>query len=139
VELLFSTDDFQLKGQPYPGFPLVYDKSLCLVKPVFYFLIYHCITRGRVQSKRSWTRYGQDMYDYFGWLEGNGLNWKDNSEYSGQSIVALYRDWSSKHCNLSESTINQRLRTIVQFYRYAYRRSWVDAVPFNMGEEAFGS
>jgi hypothetical protein len=87
VELFFSTRDFQLKGQPYQNFPLVYDKSLCLVKPVFYFLVYHCITRGRVQSPRSWARYGQDMYDYFGWLEGNNLNWKDNSEYSGQSIV----------------------------------------------------
>lgn len=132
MELFFSTNDFKLKGQPYSDFPLVYDKSLLLVKPVFHFLVYHCITRGRVQSIRSWARYGQDMYDYFGWLEGNGLSWKDNSEYSGQSIVALYRDWSLKHCKLAESTINQRLMTIIQFYRYAYRRSWVDAVPFNI-------
>lgn len=130
--LYFSTEDFQLKGQPYKDFPLLYDNSLSLVKPVFYFLVYHCITRGRVQSHKSWARYGQDMYDYFSWLEANDIQWTDTAEYSGQSIVALYRDWSLDHCKLAETTVNQRLRTIVMFYRYAYRQGWVDSVPFNI-------
>ena len=130
--LYFSTEEFQLKGQPYKDFPLLYDHSLSLVKPAFYFLVYHCMTRGRVQSTHSWARYGQDMYDYFSWLEANNIEWTDTAEYSGQSIVALYRDWSLEHCKLSETTINQRLRTIVMFYRYAYRQGWVDTVPFNI-------
>ncbi len=132
MHLYFSTDQFQLKGQPYKDFPLLYDGLLKLVKPAFYFLVYHCITRGRVQSHKSWARYGQDMYDYFSWLEANDIQWTDTAEYSGQSIVALYRDWSIDHCKLAETTVNQRLRTIVIFYRYAYRQGWVDTVPFNI-------
>lgn len=127
-----SNSSFEINGASYSKFPLIYDNSLDLVKPAFYFLMYHCITRGRVQSTHSWARYGQDMYDYFSWLEANNIEWADTTEYSGQSIVALYRDWSLEHCKLSETTINQRLRTIVMFYRYAYRQGWVDTVPFNI-------
>ncbi len=76
VRLIKATEDFTLHNHSYPDFPLIVNSEMELVREVHQFLIYYCITRGRVQSKNTWWRYGQDLYDYFGYLEGNGLNWR---------------------------------------------------------------
>lgn len=70
MRLVKSTADFVLHGHPYEDFPLILNSEMELLWEAHQFLIYLCLQRGRVESKNTWWRYGQDMYDYFGFLEG---------------------------------------------------------------------
>lgn len=131
MRLIKATEDFKLNSQSYNEFPLIVNSKMELVREVHQFLVYFCITRGRVESKNTWWRYGQDMYDYFGYLEGNGLDWRLSLASTQHSVIAAYRDWSVSQ-GLSSKTINGRLRTIIQFYRFAYRKHWIESVPYDI-------
>jgi integrase/recombinase XerD len=131
VRLIKATEDFKLHNHSYPDFPLIVNSEMELVREVHQFLIYYCITRGRVQSKHTWWRYGQDLYDYFGYLEGGGLNWRSGLANTQHSVIASYRDWSVG-LGLSNKTINGRLRTIIQFHEFALRKHWIDSVPYDI-------
>lgn len=131
MRLIQATEDFKLNGQPYPEFPLIIDSEMELVWEVHQFLVYHCITRGRCESKKTWLKYGQDLYDYFSYLEANNLDWKSSLATSQHSIIAAYRDWSVD-LGLTTKTVNGRLRTIIKFYEYARRREWIASVPYDI-------
>ena len=119
MRLIKATSDFKLHSQSYEGFPLIVDLEMELVEPVFQFLIYYCITRGRVESKHTWWSYGQAMYDYFGYLEAMNLDWKSGMANNHHSIVAAYRDWSvgiglnNTTALLHRTLISQNLRLIL--------------------------
>jgi len=131
MKIVKATKEFELNGVPYEGFPLIANSEMEIVSEVFDFLIYECLTRGRVQSKKTWWRYGQDIYDYFGFLEARDLDWKQGLATSDHSIIAAYRDWSVE-IGLSSSTINGRLRTIIRFYHFAVSKGWINDVPFDI-------
>jgi len=131
MRIIRATEDFKLHGNSYEGFPLIINSEVELVREVHQFLIYFCITRGRVQSKNSWWRYGQDMYDYFGFLEGANLDWRSSLADTQHSVIAAYRDWSVG-LGLSSKTINGRLRTLIKFYEFAVRKHWIESVPFDI-------
>ncbi|WP_044414339.1 tyrosine-type recombinase/integrase, partial [Thiomicrospira microaerophila] len=131
MRLIKATEDFKLHGHSYEDFPLIVNSEMELVWEVNQFLIYFCITRGRVESKNTWWRYGQDMYDFFGWLEGNNLDWRSSLATTQHSVIAAYRDWSVNQ-GLSSTTINGRLRIIIQFYEFALRNHWIESVPYDI-------
>ncbi|KZY40308.1 MULTISPECIES: tyrosine-type recombinase/integrase [unclassified Oleiphilus] len=131
MRLIQATEDFKLNGQPYAEFPLIVDNEMQLVWEVHQFLVYYCITRGRVSSVKSWLRYGQDLYDYFSYLEANDLDWRASLATYEHSVIGAYRDWSID-LGLSPNTVNGRLRTIIKFYEYARRREWIDSVPYDI-------
>lgn len=130
--LLFSTDKFQIHGVIYPGFPILLDTNMSIVEPAHCFLLHQCIQRGRLNSKKSWQVVGQNIYDYFSFLEAHNLKWDQFDYNKDHSIIAAYRDWSIKACGLKSSTVNQRLRTLVTFYNYAHRQSWINNVPYDL-------
>ena len=130
--LLFSTDKFQVNGIIYQEFPILLDFKMRIVEPAHHFLLYQCIQRGRLNSKKSWKAVGQNIYDYFAFLEAHNLEWDQFDYNKDHSIIAAYRDWSISVCGLNPNTVNQRLRTIVIFYNYAYRLSWINAVPYDI-------
>lgn len=131
MKLFKATEEFKLHGTSYEGFPLIVNAEMESVREVHKFLIHYCINRGRVQSKRSWWRYGQDLYDYFGFLEGRKLDWRSSLADTEHSIIAAYRDWSIS-IGLSPKTINGRLRTIIKFYEFAVRKDWIQSVPYDI-------
>jgi len=131
MRLVKSTANFVLHGHPYEDFPLVVNSKNELVWEVHQFLIYFCLQRGRVESKNTWWRYGQDMYDYFGFLEGRGLDWRSSLATTQHSVIAAYRDWSFG-LGLSPKTINGRLRTIIRFYQFAANKHWIESVPYDI-------
>ena len=132
MRLVFATDDFTLYSVGYPGFPIILNKEMEVVEEVLFFLIYHCIHRGRVKSLKSWQAYGQSLYDYFAFLEDNGFHWRNYSYTSDHSILAAYRDWSLSSVGLNPNTVNYRLRIIIRFYEYAYRKTWISSLPFDI-------
>lgn len=131
MRLIKATNDFKLHGQSYENFPLIVNNEMELVREAHQFLIYYCITRGRVESVNSWWRFGQDIYDYFGFLEGSGIDWRSSMANTQHSVVAAYRDWSVS-LGLSPKTINGRIRTIIQFYQFAQRKNWIESVPYDI-------
>src|SRR5690606_7574145 len=62
------------------------------------------------------------------------LQWDDVMRGEDHSVVSAYRDHALDQCGLKPRTVNQRLRTVVAFYRYALRRRWIDVLPFEMEE-----
>jgi integrase/recombinase XerD len=132
MKLIKATEEFVLGGVSYPGFPVLLDGDMEIVKPAMHFLVYQCITCGRVGSVHSWWTYGQAMYDYFGFLEGRERDWRNYSYDDDHSLLAAYRDWSIKDLGLKSNSVNQRLRVIIRFYRYAHRKGWVGSLPFDM-------
>ncbi len=130
MRLVLSDNSFRINGIPYEGFPIILDDDQKIVEDAHWFLIDHCIKRGRVNSKGSWHRYGKDLYDFFGFVITNKFNWKAERRVGVLSVIESYRDWSLNECGLKSSTINQRLRTIILFYRWALKIGIIPSVPF---------
>ena len=128
---LFTTDDsFQIAGLFYPDIPFLLDDEMRLADPVNAFLIHQAVHRGATESKKTWLTYGWHLYDYFSFLEANHFQWNQRIEQGTPTIVALYRNWSAKRNNAR--TVNQRLGTIVRFYRYAHGLGWINVLPWDM-------
>jgi len=132
MELIFATEDFKLNAISYPGFPILLDQNMEFIEETHQFLLHECIKRGRVQSPRSWAVYGQSLYDYFGFLEGNRFDWREFNYHRNHTILAAYRDWSLGELGLNASTVNSRLRVIIRFYIFAVKQGWIDSLPYDM-------
>jgi integrase len=133
MHLVFSTKDFKINGQAYEGFPLLFrGDGVTLEYEVLQFLKNRCLKSGSVASKKSWERYGRDMYDFFSFCEANDLDWRNVQSRKDSTILAIYRDASIEHFNLSASTVNQRLRLLIKFYQYAVSRGWCGALPYEI-------
>lgn len=132
MDLVFATEEFVLNRVSYPGFPILLNAQMEVVEEAHLFLVHECLKRGRVRSPRSWAAYGQAMYDYFGFLEANGLAWRSYSDNRNHTPLAAYRDWSLGELGLAASTVNARLRVITRFYRYAASMGWITSVPYDI-------
>jgi len=132
MKLYLATEDFNIKGTAYPGFPIIVNNALEIVEEAFDFLLYQCIQRGRVQSTASWRAYGQSIYDFLGFVEAQGLDWRNINANREETLLAVYRDWSLGNLALSLTTINYRLRIIIKFYQYALKQGWVDSLPYQL-------
>lgn len=140
--ILESTSEFKVKGIPIPNFPLLTwnNSSDCygvkegdIFKEGLKFLLYKCIKRGRVGSKGSWITYANHLCHFFTFCEDNELDWRDISETAEEEmLLAVYRDVSIGEFNLGSNTVNQRLRTVIEFYKRAYFHGWVDSFPYSL-------
>jgi len=100
-------------------------------QPTFEHLLEVCIRNGSVQSRRSWERYGRDLYDFFCFTEANAYDWKASMPKGMPSLLEIYRDWSLEECKLSDTTVNQRVRTVQRFYAWAVEQNYMTRVPWN--------
>jgi site-specific recombinase XerD len=131
LRLVIASAEFRVHGGQYAGFPIILDRSMEAVQPATSFLMDICIANGRARSKRTWARYGQDMYDFFGFLEANKIDWARAPALGELSPIERYRDWANSECGNSPRTVNQRLRTIRRFYEWCVHRGLLKTVPFD--------
>ncbi|MDD4947715.1 MAG: tyrosine-type recombinase/integrase [Gallionella sp.] len=129
MELVYSTEDFLLRGQPYPGFPILLHDTMESCTHANSFMR-HYLLRGAIGSKRSWPSTGRAMYDYFSFLQVHELNWDDVQRGEEHSLVAAYRDYCLDTIGLARNTVSQRLLYVCELYKYALKEGWVDALPF---------
>ncbi len=133
MELVWSSDDLVIAGQPYPGFPILLWDSMesCVVANQFfrYYLL-----RGAIGSKKSWLSTGRALYDFFSFLQAHELEWHDVDRGEAKSLVAAYRDYCLRACKLASTTTRQRLHYICKFYEYALSQRWVSRLPFCLEE-----
>ena len=130
MELVWTTQDFTILGQPYPGFPILLWPSMESCVPANRFLRYY-LMRGDIGSKRSWPSTGRALYDFFSFLEAHDLSWQDVRCGEESSLVAAYRDYCLDRIALARSTVRQRLLYVCAFYEYALSQGWVDSLPFH--------
>ncbi|EMJ4127249.1 site-specific integrase [Pseudomonas aeruginosa] len=100
------------------------------MEPAQSFLWHTLVESGEALSALTWEAYGRRLFDYFAFLEANGLAWNEESQADGLSVLSRYRDWSSGELELDPSTLNKRLNLIVRFYQWAKQRDLIAALPF---------
>lgn len=133
MELVWSTEDFVIAGQPYPGFPiLLWDTMESCVQANLFFRNY--LLRGAIGSKKSWPNTGRAIYDFFSFLQAHQLDWRDVDRGEAKSLVAAYRDYCLVTCKLASNTTRQRLTYICKFYEFALKERWVTRLPFDYEE-----
>lgn len=133
MELVWSTEDFVIAGQPYPGFPiLLWDTMESCVQANLFFRNY--LHRGAIGSKKSWPNTGRAIYDFFSFLQAHQLDWRDVDRGEAKSLVAAYRDYCLVTCKLASNTTRQRLTYICKFYEFALKERWVTRLPFDYEE-----
>ncbi len=92
------------------------------------------LVSGKTSSPRTWRSYGYQLADWLSFCERAKLDWKRATELN----IATYRNIlaaeSSPHTGrlLKRSTINHKLTVICQFYRFAQKKGWIDALPFEL-------
>lgn len=133
MELVWGTKDFVIAGQPYQGFPiLLWDSMESCTQANQFFR--HYLLRGDIGSKQSWPSTGRALYDYFSFLQAHDLDWRDVDRGEAKSLVAAYRDYCLKTCELARNTTRQRLTYICKFYEFALEKGWVQRLPFGHEE-----
>lgn len=126
MKLFLTTDDFVWKGVPRPGVPFLCDRQMELVAAPNQYLRYVATIRGRTRSEDTWLTYSQHLYEYFTFLEDNNLAWGNVD----QAQIAAWRDaMLERGCR--RSTVNQRLRCIHVFYKWAARSGMLTSAPFS--------
>ena len=65
--------DLSLAGRSFEGFPLLVGSDGWPVEPVQSFLRHILVESGEARSELTWEAYGRCLYDYFAFLEANGL------------------------------------------------------------------
>ncbi|EQM87903.1 site-specific integrase [Stenotrophomonas maltophilia] len=131
MHLIWATSDFTIRGQPYPGFPIVLYDSMESAVEVNQFLR-HYLLRGVIGSRGSWPSTGRALYDYFGFLEAHDLHWADVDRGEEKSLVAAYRDYCLEQVKLARRTVRQRLHYVCDFYEYSQKQTWIDRLPFGI-------
>ena len=96
------------------------------------FLARMSFISGGTSSPKTWRSYAYQLADWLSFCERTGLRWRDASELN----IATYRNILASESSLQtgrplkRSTINHKLTVICQFYKFAKKKSWIDALPF---------
>lgn len=134
MRLVLATEDFAVSGRAFAGFPLIIQDDGWIAEPAHTFLWETLVERGSAESVRTWEKYGRSLFDYWAFLNANGLKW-DAVPVPGQpSPLITYRTWSLNELKLDRNTVNQRLGLVVRFYQWALRRSLIASLPFTYRE-----
>jgi site-specific recombinase XerD len=127
---LFTTDSsYVVAGIGRPGIPFLCDQDMELVEAPNRYLDHVAVVRGRTKSAQTWKTYGEHLYDFFSFLEDNGLSWSEADERT----LAAWRDGMAERGN-QVRTINGRLRGVHRFYSWAVHAGLLSRTPFTMEE-----
>jgi site-specific recombinase XerD len=125
VQIFLTSSEFIWKGLVRADIPFLCDSNMELVSIANEYLRFIATVKGRTRSKRTWLTYGSQLYEYFSFLEANELSWNELD----QSQVAAWRD-SMLNRGCARTTVNQRLRGIHSFYKWALQCNKTHSIPF---------
>ena len=115
------------------GFPILVDESMRIIRSAFVYLLHTATISGRSLSPQTVRTYAEHLHDWFDSLEQSGIAWDDIEE----ETLAAYRNRHLSEVSqrtkrpYSLSTINDRLRTVCRFYKWAHGRGLIDELPFS--------
>lgn len=131
MRYVLATDKLVVAGRCWKGFPLLINIGGDAMQPAQTYLWDVIGKGGRVSSPKTWDVYGRALYDFFGYVYANKLDWKCPAAPGMPGAIEAYRDWSKGSVGLDNSTINNRLRVVVRFYAWALRKGHIERVPFD--------
>ena len=115
---------------------MLLDHEMKLIEPACAWLLHVALVRGRTRSRQTWRTYGEALFDWWQTLEANEWIW----DQVGITEIAAYRDRMlfrpSDHTGraYARSTINGRIRTLAQFYRWSSGAGLIENTPFSVDE-----
>jgi len=115
------------------GLPIIVDDAMAIVEPAFAFLFELATIPGRSHAAETIRTYGEHLHDWFDSLEQSRVDWR----MVGEPEIAAWRNRMvaspSPHTRrpYGRSTINDRMRTVCRFYRWAHQRGWLAELPFH--------
>lgn len=98
------------------------------------FLARLSIVSGKTSSPRTWRSYAYQLADWLSFCDRIGVRWRHATEFNLAAFRNLLASEPSPQTErlLTRSTINHKLSVISQFYRFAQKKGWIDALPFEM-------
>lgn len=102
------------------------------------FLVHVSLVKGKTSSPATWRSYAYQFADWLSFCDRIGLEWRHATELN----IATYRNILAAEASpltgraLRSTTINHKLTVVCQFYRFAWKKSWIEALPFDV-EGAF--
>jgi integrase/recombinase XerD len=118
------------------GFPILLDRQMGVIEPVFAWLIEHATLRGRSRAAETVRTYGEHLHDWFDTLEQSEIDWRAVDE----GVIAAYRnrmlEGPSPHTGrpYARATINARVHSVCRFYTWAQERQLIGDLPFRQSE-----
>ena len=103
-------------------------------QPFHDYLHHYLLGRGKALDVKTWEAYGRRLWDFARFLHANGLEWDQPFESYGTSVVRVYRDWQAADLGLEPSTINDRLKQVTDFYKWAHKKELIDNLPFGQSD-----
>ena len=131
MRFVLATEELTLNGQSFAGFPLLLKSDCCPMEPALSYLWSLLGRAGRIGSKRTWEKYGQDLYDYFAFVYANKVDWKLRPKYGLPGPLERYVEWSKGTLGLGNNTINGRVRLVIRFYKWALKSKLITSLPFD--------
>ena len=98
------------------------------------FLARLSIVSGRTRSPRTWRSYAYQLADWLSFCERLGFGWRHATEWNlatFRNILASESGFQTER-PVKRGTINHKLSVICQFYRFALKKGWIDALPFEL-------
>ena len=129
MKLFYTDASFIVAGHPRPNIPFLCDTEMELVSAPNEYLRYVATIKGRTRSEKTWRTYGNDLLEFFAFLEGTDLAW----DSVNQTQIAAWRDAMLER-GCKHSTVNQRLRCVDAFYDWALRKGITHVMPFSKEE-----
>ncbi len=94
--------------------------------------LWHLLGRaGRIGSKKTWEKYGRDLYDFFAFVRANNIDWTKHPTAGFPGPIDRYIEWSKGTLELNNNTINSRVRLVLRFYKWALQQGHVQSLPFD--------
>jgi integrase/recombinase XerD len=118
------------------GRPFILDSQMRWDVGVNAFLARLSVIDGKTNSPRTWRSYAYELADWLSYCRRIGVEWKDISELDIATYRSVLASESSARTGLPlrRGTINHRLGVITQFYRFALKKGWMTALPFEVEE-----
>lgn len=130
MRFVLADENLVVAGRCYEGFPLLINDDGDAIQPAQTWLWDLLGNSGRISSKETWDNYGRAIYDFFAFVLTNGHDWKLPTVPGMPGAIEAWRDWSRGTLGLDTGTINQRIRVVVRFYKWAVRKGHIDRMPF---------
>lgn len=118
------------------GRPFILDSQMRWPTEPNAYLAHVSVISAKTRSVRTWRSYAYQVGDWLSFCERAGVEWRHATELN----IAVYRNILAAEPSdltgraLKRSTINHKLSVVCQYYKFAQKKGWIEALPFDLEE-----
>jgi site-specific recombinase XerD len=123
------------------GRPFILDSEMRWHAEPNAFLAHVSLVSGKTSSPATWRSYAYQFADWLSFCDRIGVAWRHATELN----IATYRNILLAEASpltgrtLRRTTVNHKLCVICQFYRFAWKKGWIGAPPFDLEDVLMAS